>query len=103
MDAKQPALTEQLHSSNGSVELVLSAVLFGLIGLWIDSKVGTTPIFLLVFTFLGFAGAAISVYYRYRNDIAELERQRDALRAEALDAQRGAAAHGRNHTPEASA
>ena len=66
------------------MELVLSAVLFGVLGLWIDSKLGTTPIFLLVFTLLGFAGAAISVYYRYRHDIAQLEAERDATRAEAL-------------------
>ncbi len=66
------------------MELVLSAVLFGLIGLWLDTKFGTTPIFLLVFTLLGFAGAAISVYYRYRHDIGQLEAQRDAARAEAL-------------------
>ncbi len=83
MDAKQPALTEQLNSSNGSLELVLSAVLFGLLGLWIDNKIGTTPVFLLVFTFAGFAGAAVSVYYRYRHDIAQLEAQRDAARSEA--------------------
>ncbi len=90
MDAKQPALTEQLNSSNGSLELVLSAVLFGLLGLWIDNKVGTTPIFLLVFTFAGFAGAAVSVYYRYRHDIAQLEAQRDAARAEAAQIDRAA-------------
>lgn len=66
------------------MELVLSAVLFGVLGLWIDSKLGTTPIFLLVFTLLGFAGAAISVYYRYRHDIARLEAERDATRAETL-------------------
>lgn len=83
MDAKQPTLTEQLHSSNGSVELVLSAVLFGLVGLWVDSKIGTTPIFFLVFTLLGFVGAGISVYYRYRSDIARLEAQRDSARQEA--------------------
>ncbi len=69
------------------MELVLSAVLFGLIGLWIDSKVGTTPIFAVVFTLLGFAGAALSVYYRYRHDIAQLERQRDQVRAEAVAVQ----------------
>ncbi|MEZ5228252.1 MAG: AtpZ/AtpI family protein [Acidimicrobiales bacterium] len=100
MDAKQPALTEQLHSSNGSLELVLSAVLFGLIGLWLDNKLGTTPIFLLVFTFLGFAGAAISVYYRYRHDIARLEAQRDAAR---LDAQQVTAQVAARQADEANA
>ena len=69
------------------MELVLSAVLFGLVGLWIDNKAGTTPLFVLVFTLLGFAGAAISVYYRYRHDIAQLEAARDQARAEALEAQ----------------
>lgn len=82
MDAKQPTLTTQLHSSNGSFELVLSAVLLGLIGFWVDSRIGTTPVFLLAFTLLGFCGAGVSVYYRYRADIARLESERDAVVAE---------------------
>lgn len=82
MDAKQPTLTTQLNSSTGSYELVLSAVLFGLLGFWIDSKLGTTPIFFLAFTILGFVGAGLSIYYRYRHDVARLEAERDAVKAE---------------------
>ncbi len=54
------------HSSSGSFELVLSAVLFGLLGFGLDSLVGTRPVFMVVFVVLGFVGAAISLYYRYR-------------------------------------
>ncbi len=82
MDAKQPNVTEQFQSSAGSYELVLSAVLFGLFGLWLDSRLGTTPWIAVVATVAGFAGAALSLFYRYRADIARLEARRDAANAE---------------------
>ncbi len=82
MDAKQPNVTEQFQSSAGSYELVLSAVLFGLFGLWVDAQLGSTPWIAVVATVAGFAGAALSLYYRYRADIARLESRRDAAKAE---------------------
>ncbi len=69
--------------SSGSYELVLGAVIFGLFGLLIDRWLGTTPLFILTFTIAGFAGAAISIYYRYKHRIAQLQEESAALRSAA--------------------
>jgi F0F1-type ATP synthase assembly protein I len=55
-------------------ELVVPTVLFTLLGLWIDSALGTSPLFLVVGFLLGAAGTFASQYYRYK------------ARSEALDA-----------------
>ncbi len=70
----------KLAESSGSYELVLGAVLFGLIGLVIDRQLGTTPAFLLLLTIAGLAGASISIYYRYKHRIAELKAETEAMR-----------------------
>lgn len=71
----------QLQQSSGSYELVLGSVVFGLIGLLIDRRIGTTPLFLLTFTVAGMAGAAISLYYRYKHRIAQIQAETEALKA----------------------
>lgn len=63
-------ITQSVHRSSGSFELVIGAVLFSLIGLLVDRSTGTTPLFMLLFAFGGFLGAAISIYYRYKAAIA---------------------------------
>lgn len=73
----------RLAETSGSYELVLSAVIFGLVGLLIDRRIGTTPLFLLVFTIAGLVGAAASLYYRYKYRIAQLQEESAALRAAA--------------------
>jgi F0F1-type ATP synthase assembly protein I len=55
-----------VHRSSGSYELVLGAVLFSLLGLIVDRAVGSTPLFMLAFALMGFVGAAVSIFYRYR-------------------------------------
>lgn len=62
-------ITQSVHSSSGSFELVIGGALLSLIGLLVDRWVGTTPLFMLIFAFVGFAGAAISIYYRYKASI----------------------------------
>jgi len=59
-------LTQSVHRSTGSFELVLGAVLFALVGFGIDRGAGTTPWFTVALALSGFAGACISIYYRYR-------------------------------------
>jgi F0F1-type ATP synthase assembly protein I len=72
VDASQRSdLTQSVHRSSGSFELVVGAVLFSLIGLLVDRSAGTTPLFMLVFAFAGFCGAAISIYYRYKLQMTE--------------------------------
>jgi F0F1-type ATP synthase assembly protein I len=69
----RPATTaQQLHSSHGSFELVLSPVILALLGLWLDRSVlDTTPVLTIVCAVLGFVGAAVKLYYGYRAKMAE--------------------------------
>lgn len=83
MTAQRTQLSQQMQNSSGSFELVLSAVLLGLCGYFVDGWVGTRPIFMVLFTVLGFVGAAISVYYRYKHEISRLNQETIALQATA--------------------
>ncbi|MEI7888328.1 MAG: AtpZ/AtpI family protein [Actinomycetes bacterium] len=58
--------TRQLNRSHGSFELALAPVILGLLGLWLDRTLGTVPVFLILFTVLGFAGAGVKIYFTYR-------------------------------------
>jgi F0F1-type ATP synthase assembly protein I len=42
--------------------LAASIALFAIGGNWLDGKLGTSPVFVLVGTFLGFAGGFYSLY-----------------------------------------
>ncbi len=76
-------LSDQMHRSSGSYELVLSAVVLGLIGLWIDRRLGVTPAFTIGLTIAGFIGAGASLYYRYKYEISRLQAETTALRSSA--------------------
>lgn len=65
-----PALADAARRSSASFEMVLGPVLMALLGLLVDNWLGTRPVFILVFTLWGLVGAAASVYYRYRRQIA---------------------------------
>lgn len=82
MESERPILSEQMNQSGGSFELVLSGVILGLIGLYIDRKLGTTPLFVVSLTILGFVGSGISLYYRYKHQIAELQKEAQAIRGQ---------------------
>ena len=72
MDLSQRSdLTQSVHRSSGSFELVLGAVLFSLIGLLLDRGLGTIPLFTLILGFAGFIGATVSIYYRYKAQMAD--------------------------------
>ena len=70
-----------MHRSSGSFELVLSAVILGLVGLWIDRRLGTTPAFTIGLTVAGFVGAGASLYYRYKYEISRLQAETSALKS----------------------
>jgi F0F1-type ATP synthase assembly protein I len=71
VDASQRReLTQQMHRSTGSYELVLSPVLLALIGYGLDRLFGTVPIITVLFAVLGLVGAIIKIYFGYR---AEME------------------------------
>ncbi len=73
-------ISEQLKQSSGSFELVLSVVIFGGLGWYLDRRFGTTPWLTIVLSVLAACGAVASVYYRYRHRIATLRAETDALR-----------------------
>jgi F0F1-type ATP synthase assembly protein I len=56
------------------LEIVIPTVVFSLLGLWADSALGTSPLFLIVGFLFGVVGTFASQYYRYK------------ARSEALDA-----------------
>jgi F0F1-type ATP synthase assembly protein I len=56
-----------------AVELVLTPVLCGLFGVWLDHLFGTGPILMLVFGFLGVVGMALRTYYWYQAKITAEE------------------------------
>lgn len=60
-------MAKKTNQMAGGYELVLSGVVFSLIGLFIDSRLGTGVLFFCVFAVLGFIGSALSVYYRYKH------------------------------------
>ena len=55
----------------------------GAMGLWLDRRLGTTPIFIITLTIAGFIGASASLYYRYKHQISVIEAETAALRAAA--------------------
>jgi F0F1-type ATP synthase assembly protein I len=71
VDASQRReLSRQVSRSTGSYELVFSSVLLALAGLALDRWLGTLPWCTVVLAALGFAGAAVKLYYTY---VAEME------------------------------
>ncbi|MGF1596445.1 MAG: AtpZ/AtpI family protein [Acidimicrobiales bacterium] len=80
MNRHRSRLIEHANQSVGSYELALSAVVFGLLGWWLDGRLGITPVLMITFTLLGFVGSAVSVYYRYRAEMARLAAETETLR-----------------------
>jgi F0F1-type ATP synthase assembly protein I len=48
------------------LEIVIPTVLFTLLGWWLDSALGTAPLFVIVGFFFGAGGTFASQYYRYK-------------------------------------
>jgi F0F1-type ATP synthase assembly protein I len=60
-----------MNRSSGSFELVLSALLLGLIGFGVDRWLGTMPVFTVIAVVLGLGGAIARLYYGYTQEMAE--------------------------------
>ncbi len=56
-----------------AVELVGTVLVFVLIGLWIDSRLDTKPLFTVVLGLLAILGQGIVAYYRYKAEVATEE------------------------------
>ena len=73
MDAADQSAREKQGYGDGltqALSLVVGPLLFGLLGAFLDSKLGTSPLFLLVFGLFGVLGACVTAYYEYRARIA---------------------------------
>ncbi len=79
MDVDKPHLGRDIGQGTGGYEIVLSGVLFSLAGLWLDRRLGTIPLLTIGLTVVGFVGAVLNVYYRYKRDIERLDAE-DAAR-----------------------
>lgn len=72
--------TRQFNRSYGSFELAFAPVIMALIGLWIDRRIGTTPLLVIALAVLGFIGVGLKLYYAYRFEMATHAQRLDALR-----------------------
>jgi F0F1-type ATP synthase assembly protein I len=52
-----------------AVEFVGTTLVFVLLGLWIDSRLGTKPLFTVVLGVLAIVGLALIAYYRYMDQV----------------------------------
>ena len=53
--------------------LVATTVIFVLVGLWVDGRAGTRPLFTVIFGLLAVIGLGVLAYYRYHEQIARDE------------------------------
>ncbi len=81
--AKSVEASKDMAQGVSGFELVASGVIFSLVGVWIDQRLGTTPLFILILASLGFGGSVANIYYRYRREIAFHEAEAEALRKQA--------------------
>ena len=73
MDAADQSAREKRGYGDGltqALTLVVGPVLFGLLGAFIDSQLGTAPLFLLVLGLFGVLAACVTAYYEYKDRIA---------------------------------
>jgi hypothetical protein len=56
-----------------AITFVVAPLLFGLLGAWIDSALGTGPVFAVGLAVFALAGVAVSTYYRYLDTSAKLD------------------------------
>lgn len=51
------------------MELVLGPALFGLLGYWLDGRLGTTPVLTVLLALAGLVGVFLRLYYGYANEM----------------------------------
>lgn len=65
--------TRRLRSDSAveqSIALVVTPLLLGLLGAFVDRRLGTWPAFMLVLVVFGAVGTFLSAYYRYHERVA---------------------------------
>jgi F0F1-type ATP synthase assembly protein I len=61
-------------------EIVATLVLFVLLGLWIDGRAGTRPLFTVVLALFAVVGISVRTYYAYKQQIERDEEGKPWLR-----------------------
>jgi F0F1-type ATP synthase assembly protein I len=54
-------------------EIVATLVIFVLLGLWIDGRADTRPLFTVAFALFAVVGISVRTYYSYRSQVARDE------------------------------
>lgn len=81
-DGTPRGITEGANRGAGSFEIVLSAVIFGLLGFWLDRSVThTSPWLTCIFAGVGLAGGVTKIYYEYKANMAVHDEERRAARS----------------------
>ncbi len=72
MEADQASRERQGYGDGltQALSLVVGPLLFGLLGAFLDAKLGTQPLFLLVLGLFGLLAAVTTAYYEYRARVA---------------------------------
>ena len=55
-------------------EFVIIPLLFGFLGYLLDGRIGTRPLFMLIFGAVGALGCGLRAFYAYRYRIAQAEK-----------------------------
>lgn len=63
-------------SSMHSLELVITVLLFVLLGRYLDSRFDTTPFLTLIVSFIGISGSFLSAFYRYQATSKKMEKDK---------------------------
>ena len=56
-----------------AVEFVMTPLLFGLLGAWLDGRFGTRPVLMLALGAIGLVGVVLRAYYAYQAAITREE------------------------------
>jgi F0F1-type ATP synthase assembly protein I len=73
VDAADETAREQKGYGDGltqALSLVVGPVLFGLLGWFLDTQLGTAPWFLIAFALFGIFAAVVTAYYEYQGRMA---------------------------------
>ena len=74
--AKSKQRNAEPKASMHSLELVITVIVFVLVGRLIDERMGSTPVFTIIFTVLGIAGSFTSAYFRYMATSKMLDKEK---------------------------
>ena len=60
----QPQVPGNSEFAGMGLQLVIAIILFLFVGKWVDSRLGTAPLFMIVGVFVGAGGATFAMYRR---------------------------------------